>query len=279
MAKINEFSRRTIREIIIDDDKVFITNDFGIAKDVGSYHSKIMTEGELYRIDENRIMMMLSGGANCETNLEEYNIKAGDVVIAPQGSILQLNNWNPETNLNGVMLPSGIEVDEIRRISTNDAQWSQLCAMFNLLWDVAHTEKFLAETVRGLSLAMVSFLNEIYTPDDATGAKSQNRSQEIFKRFKQLVSDYCREERTIPFYADKLCITPHHLSAVIAKASGKSAMYWINRATMLNAKILLKDNNLSVSQISEMLNFPDQSSFGKFFKREAGVSPGEYKKI
>ena len=90
-------------------------------------------------------------------------------------------------------------------------------------------------------------------------------------------SQYCERERNIPFYAEQLYITPYHLSAVISRQSGKSVMYWINRATVLRAKVLLKSDDLKTNEIADRLNFPYHSTFTKFFKRETGMSPQEYR--
>ena len=54
-------------------------------------------------------------------------------------------------------------------------------------------------------------------------------------------------------------------------------MYWINRATILHAKVLLKDEKLMASEIADRLNFPSPSAFGMFFKRETSMTPGEYR--
>ncbi len=84
------------------------------------------------------------------------------------------------------------------------------------------------------------------------------------------------QERSIPFYADLLHITPHHLSAIIKKASGQSVMYWINRATVQEAKLLLKTNKLMAYEIANRMNFTSASAFSKFFKRETGMTPRTY---
>jgi AraC-like DNA-binding protein len=83
------------------------------------------------------------------------------------------------------------------------------------------------------------------------------------------------EERSIGFYADKLCLTPKYLT--IKEMSGKLAGEWIDDYVMLEAKVLLKSTNMTVQQISERLNFTTQSHFGTYFKRLAGVSPKEYR--
>lgn len=54
-------------------------------------------------------------------------------------------------------------------------------------------------------------------------------------------------------------------------------MYWINRAAILQAKVLLKDKEMLVYEVAERLNFPSQSAFGLFFKRETGMTPGQYR--
>ena len=56
-----------------------------------------------------------------------------------------------------------------------------------------------------------------------------------------------------------------------------SALLGINRATVLQAKVMLKDKKMMASEIADHLNFPSPSAFGMFFKRETGMTPGEYR--
>jgi AraC-like DNA-binding protein len=86
------------------------------------------------------------------------------------------------------------------------------------------------------------------------------------------------EERELKFYADRLNLTPMHLSKVVKAASHKSANEWINDHVILEAKALLKSTSMTIQQISEELHFPSQSFFGKYFKRCTGISPREYEK-
>lgn len=103
------------------------------------------------------------------------------------------------------------------------------------------------------------------------------RQEELFERFINEVEAHYRKERSVKFYADLLCISPKYLSSVIYKVSQRLAGEWIDDYVILEAKTLLKSGRLSIQQISEKLNFPNQSFFGKFFKRYAGMSPKEYK--
>ena len=112
-------------------------------------------------------------------------------------------------------------------------------------------------------------------------ASSDNRKMThhdiLFEKFLNLVQTHYKEQRGLEFYADKLCVTSKHLSKVIKATSGKPANDWIDDHVTLEAKALLKSTNMTVEQISEELNFPSQSFFGKYFKRVTGFSPREYK--
>ena len=66
-------------------------------------------------------------------------------------------------------------------------------------------------------------------------------------------------------------------STIIKRVSRKTAAEWIDDYVTLEAKALLKSTNLTIQQISDELNFPSQSFFGKYFKRITGLSPKEYR--
>lgn len=112
--------------------------------------------------------------------------------------------------------------------------------------------------------------------EESRSKYSHTRQEEIFQRFIGEVEKHYRKERSVKFYADLLCISPKYLSTVIYKISQRLAGEWIDAYVILEAKTLLKSGKLTIQQISEQLNFSNQSFFGKFFKRCAGMSPKEY---
>ena len=105
----------------------------------------------------------------------------------------------------------------------------------------------------------------------------KSKREGLFEDFYRLLLVHYKESREVGFYADKLCLTPKYLSTVIRKLTGRSAFGWINDYVTLEAKALLKSTNMTVQQISDKLNFPSQSFFGKYFKRMTGMSPKEYR--
>jgi AraC-type DNA-binding domain-containing proteins len=105
-----------------------------------------------------------------------------------------------------------------------------------------------------------------------------SRKEELLNQFLELLFMYCKEEHQVSFYADKLCISPQYLSLILKEVTGKSASKWIDEALMTEAKILLKSPSITVQQVANTLNFSDQSTFGKFFKKHQKISPLEYRK-
>ena len=105
----------------------------------------------------------------------------------------------------------------------------------------------------------------------------QGQKNSIVERFIELVRQHYREERQIGFYADKLCITPKYLSKLVKENTGRSAGEWIENHVILDARAMLQSSDMTIQQIAASLNFPNQSFFGKYFKRATGLSPKQYR--
>lgn len=117
----------------------------------------------------------------------------------------------------------------------------------------------------------------IHSIDDAE--KPLTRYGQISDRFLELVRNNCHIHRDMDFYSEALCLSAKHISLAVKKVTGENAMKWIERYTVLRAKILLKTSELSVSEIAYYLNFPTPSDFGKYFKKFTGYSPKAFRDI
>lgn len=113
-----------------------------------------------------------------------------------------------------------------------------------------------------------------YAKYDDLYPKNNNR---ISDQFINLVQQNFKRERFLDFYATQLEITPKHLSRTMKSLTGSTAVEWIERYVILEAKVLLKSTNMSIQQIADDLNFPSQSFFGKYFKKNVGMSPKEFR--
>jgi AraC-like DNA-binding protein len=104
-----------------------------------------------------------------------------------------------------------------------------------------------------------------------------NLQEDYFNRFMELLDKNFRSERSIGFYASKICLTPKYLSSIVKKMSGKAAGEWIDDFVIMEVKSLLKFSKMSIQEIADYMNFPNQSFFAQYFKKHTGVNPSFYR--
>ncbi len=117
----------------------------------------------------------------------------------------------------------------------------------------------------------------LYETHRTTRRATQTRGQRLAEEFRKLVGMHSATERGVAFYAEKLFVTPKHLTETVKEATGKRAGEWIAAAVVLEAKVLLHNPAVSIGEVADQLHFADQSAFGRFFRNSTGVSPTAYK--
>lgn len=105
----------------------------------------------------------------------------------------------------------------------------------------------------------------------------RNAPSTLVHQFKQLISEQFIVEQSVQAYADQLAITPSHLNDTLKALTGRTPGQFIRQEIALEAKRLLRHTNLTIAEIGYRLNFDDPSYFGRFFRRETGVSPGRFR--
>ncbi len=109
-------------------------------------------------------------------------------------------------------------------------------------------------------------------------SEQQHTSAEIiFRRFTQLMYQESPIRRDVSHYADKLCITSKYLSAICKKQSGKTASELINSVTTNYIRNMLTSSNKGIKEIAADTGFENLSFFGKYVKRELGMSPRDFR--
>ena len=127
-----------------------------------------------------------------------------------------------------------------------------------------------------------SILNLILTTCAARYPMNENllnkgKGQILVKRFFHLVEENNQKNFSLSEYAGMIGITPNHLTQTVKILTGKTSSQIIRAKQLLEIKRLLVHTNLNVSEIANQLNFEDQSYFTKFFKRETGFTPLQYR--
>jgi AraC-like DNA-binding protein len=141
-----------------------------------------------------------------------------------------------------------------------------------------HEHHYRTDLVKALLLAMFYDMSNVIWRVEQQGAKSQTRADVIFAQFIRLLEQHFRKERRVSWYAEQLCITPKYLAEIVKQVSKRTPNEWIDNYVVLEIRVLLKNSTKSIKEISDELQFPNQSFLGKYFKEHIGVSPSQYRK-
>lgn len=238
-------------------------------------------------------MLCSRGTIKVTVNLKDYTIDAPALFVILSGQIIQYESVSEDFSgffllmsknfLNDLLsgprerLPLFLSVLDYPLIQLNPDDLAAITGYYLMLQKEVRRigNPYRLETVRHLVQAL--FYSSGYQFHKIDDNRKKTKYEILMEEFINLVKAHFRKEREVGFYAGKLKLTPKYLSKLIRDNSNKSVNDWINEYVVLEAKALLKSTNKSIQQISDELNFPSQSFFGKYFKRLAGVSPKVYR--
>lgn len=264
----------------IDEDSSFVSDEMYIFRNTNASGPARLEAGNPYRVEEGRVMMVNRGSVDLYLNLEERHIATHSVLVLLPESIFEIKSFSEDYNMQVFSfkdLPILMSFRKAVVLPLDDDKWELANEYFNLIWHEAHQRPMLYDAIRHLQTAFLMELKRLDDNERVLQKSSATRQQNIFHKFLDLVTKEGLEHRKVDYFANKLCITPNYLSDVVKQESGMTVMQWINRHAIQEIMILLKYSNLSISDIAERLNFDNPSFFSKFFKRETGLTPNEYR--
>jgi AraC-like DNA-binding protein len=108
---------------------------------------------------------------------------------------------------------------------------------------------------------------------------SGGRSYQILSRFYSLISEQSPlTERGSQYYADRLNISVRHLFKICKTEAHQTPKDIINEFLTGEIQNTLLTTDLSIQELTDRFSFPDPTAFGQFFKRQTGMTPGEFRK-
>lgn len=275
--------RRTSDKILSDDKETFTV---GTARLSPSMHG-------MQKLNRGIIIFCRQGWAQFTIDLEQYEITEGMQIVLLPKSVLRVDGTSND------FLISFLEFsDEMFREASIHLEPSFFHFIkenpcyklpeenrrnINGLMDASeaiYEDKENCFQLQIIKNHLQSFLLDIYdkchryfTPQQIEG---KNRQDAIFKNFVAQVHEYCITEREVNFYAGQLCISTKYLTGICRNITGKSAKKIIDDFAILEIKVLLQSGEFTIQEISDRLQFPDQSYLGRYFKRHEGIAPKEY---
>lgn len=259
-------------------------------------NSSLIITSHPFKIKFSIAILCLGGSIEIRSNMTEYKLTENDIVIIPAGTIGQYNSisedckivivafsmdfLNTNISTHNTLLNHNL-IFKLPILTLNNEEVNEFINIYS------NIKKYIKEANDTFKNEIISNYIQIFQYyyyrllikyGKFDNNENKSRKSRILDQFMQILEEHHNKERQIGFYADKLCLTPKYLSQVIYEVSGRHASEWIKDFVILEAKALLKSKQYTVQQISDMLNFANQSFFGVYFKKAVGCSPLTYQK-
>ena len=243
------------------------------------------------------ISLLIRGSGKIRINLKEFSLKKNDLLIIP-----------PDVTKDNIELSS----DAVLKVIAYSSEFLVPLPLPDNFWEIS--DYFSAKNIPVWSLdskavkSIISMVDQLAKWNNhntihpykseilnytfmifilelaAIAPRYSQKSNQRFSRkelltidFYALAKKHFRTKRALQFYADLLFVTPKYLTETIKEVSGQTAGDVIDSFTLQEARVQLKTTSKTISEIAGELNFSEQSSFGKFFKRLTGMSPRDYR--
>ena len=240
------------------------------------------------------VFVCLGGEGKIVVDMQTISICRGSIVILLPYSVIQLADISDNTRitliatgmgfLEKLALSQPVEnyVEKIRempclQLSENQLEQAKKIYLFvEKLYKEATGP--LKQEIRSSLLTLLALeIVTLFAENKESGNPRLSRQDQVFRNFTISLAKNVSQHRTVEFYANEACLTPKYFSTVIKKRSGKLPMDWITERTIVLIKFLLHNSDKSIQEISNDLNFPNQSFFTRYFKSHTGFTPTAFR--
>jgi AraC-like DNA-binding protein len=257
------------------------------------YTSNMIANAEAYISPYSVIALCEKGYAKSEYDMKPVEFFAHDISVMRPGHVIKNIATSPDYSAQ-LIITSASCLDRMRQQYLNhhlatqkffdmqpcqhlsEEQYQQVCNAFSLIRtacsiDGSYREELIYSAFHTLMVLLSSYRHELDVSQYAV-------SQQLSTQFNDAVIEHYRESREVSFYARMFHLSPKYFSTLIKQETGISAGEWIDRYVVLQAKALLKrQHDLTIQQVADQMGFSEQASFSRFFKKQTGLSPTEYR--
>ena len=242
------------------------------------------------------VALCTEGSAQFTIDTQKHDVRKNDIIVISDRHVI--DNYVASNDVNGLAMMLSVNffyevVNDVRDVSLlflfsrnhpvvslNEDEVETFKEYFFFLKKkvAENNNHFKRDLVRTMVLAMFYDLSNVIYRVQQVENKRQTRADAIFTQFIRLVEDNYKRERRVSWYAEQMCITPKYLSETVKTVSKHTPNEWIDKYVTLEARVLLKTSTMTIKEISDELQFANQSFLGKFFKEHVGMSPSAYRK-
>lgn len=262
-----------------DAERNFISPSLVVITNGKAINPNWIQHNHPFLTSESRVMLVVAGQYESTVNMQRHRLSVGQMMYVPTGSIIEVNDAFGDFDLRACTVrnqPTSRRYGQPRVWAPSEQVQERFGHYLQLMLSMAKEQPL---DMHGITLLHEAMLHDIHThAADLEAVPSQSSpQQQVVNNFIALVNAHAAMHRDVDFYADRLCISASRLMHIVKQVSGQTVMQWINRRTVLHAKSLLWYHDKPVGEIADELHFESASHFTRFFRRETGLTPTEYR--
>jgi len=251
------------------------SGDYGIILNANMIDEDLFKLGRPYRTLDGRIFMVQRGTMDVEIDLVRYMLHEGDIAVVLPEALLLVEDVSSDCAASAVVFRQMPQIQgtvESFVVSGDSKAFARFNQYLTMIFDQFDRNPVFTDIIvhfyDALILDMFSLRHE----------ELLSRSGAFMQRFLKLLAKEGRTKHPVNFYADRLCVSPNHMSTLVRGESGLTVLQWINRALLREAKVLLHHTSLPISEVADTLGFATPSFFIRFFRQQTGCTPFQYRK-
>ncbi|WP_313001608.1 helix-turn-helix domain-containing protein [Chryseobacterium gleum] len=265
-----------------------ITNSFSIEK-----LDKCIAETDASsRLSYHRILLIENGTGKLSIDNCSFEVRSHEVFLMSKGQIYKFENptiisgyiisfgdvfWQQTpksaSNCKAVMFNN---TTANQRLQLNNTEMGELSFLFNVLLNEFKTSQYINQMdvlAAYLKIIMIKLANIKLTEESLFDSQDYI----LYRKFMEFLSSQFRICHAVSDYAKMLNITARRLSELCKRCNGINAKEIINGQLIAEAKRSLQFSSSTVKEIAYELNFNTSEQFSHFFKKNAKISPTEYR--
>jgi AraC family 4-hydroxyphenylacetate 3-monooxygenase operon regulatory protein len=248
-----------------------------------------------FRMDYYALCICTAGEINIEIDRKQYKVNTNSFLIAAPSTIVKFIKTSDDFMMKLLFFDKNFLIKNISNpfiiekmnlfskgsysiVKTTARHSSQLQNLLDYLKKKSRKQgKFTEEIIRTIIFNLLLETAEIIEDENGAASEKEEGKKDLYLKFSKLIRENIREQRTVQFYADQLCISNKYLIDLIKKACGKTPHEVIDETLLKEAYVMLGNPDITISEIAFELQFNSASAFGRFFKKHTSLSPSEYR--
>lgn len=164
-------------------------------------------------------------------------------------------------------------------LKLNEADRLPIGSLFKVIAEEFQINDFrVASVLRAYLHILLVQIQRIFATQRTEAGNGQDKSShKLTRQFKKLVTNHFDTVQSVQEFAGQLGVSVNHLNKTVKNTTGFTPGQLIRQEIVLEAKRLFKHTDLTATEIGYRLGFEDSSYFGRFFKREVGIPPGQFR--